>query len=188
MKIQENKYKNWKISKMSDKDLIEKKKRSLTAQKGQVTKALQRLEDTLSQPEADNDVIQELLKNLNKRYEKVEGIYDALSELIESGEQIEQMAVEIESCLAKVQETRIKAKKKMSKKPPTSSVGANTSQAHVNLPELHLPKFKGDILEFPRFCDLFSNTVDKDPKLSPVHKFTYLTGYLEDEAADVVKN
>ena len=38
---------------MSDKDLIEKKKRSLTAQKGQVTKALQRLEDTLSQPEAD---------------------------------------------------------------------------------------------------------------------------------------
>ena len=66
---------------MSDKDLIEKKKRSLTAQKGQVTKALQRLEDTLSQPEADNDVIQELLENLNKRYEKVEGIYDALSEL-----------------------------------------------------------------------------------------------------------
>ena len=122
---------------MSDKDLIEKKKRSLTAQKGQVTKALQRLEDTLSQPEADNDVIQELLENLNKRYEKVEGIYDALSELIESGEQIEQMAVEIESCLAKVQDTRIKAKKKMSKKPPpTSSVGANTSQAHVNLPEL----------------------------------------------------
>ena len=173
---------------MSDKDLIEKKKRSLTAQKGQVTKALQRLEDTLSQPEADNDVIQELLENLNKRYEKVEGIYDTLSELIESGEQIEQMAVEIESCLAKVQDTRIKAKKKMSKKPPlTSSVGANTSQAHVNLPELHLPKFKGDILEFPRFWDLFSNTVDKDPKLSPVHKFTYLTGYLEDEAADVVK-
>ena len=106
------------------------------------------------------------MENLNKRYEKIEGIYDALSELIESGEQIKQMAVEIESCLAKVQDTRIKAKKKMSKKPPpTSSVDANTSQAHVNLPELHLPKFKGDILEFPRFWDLFSNTVDKDPKL-----------------------
>ena len=44
---------------MSDKDLIEKKK-LLTTEKGQVTKALQRIEETLSQPEADNDVIQEL--------------------------------------------------------------------------------------------------------------------------------
>ena len=128
------------------------------------------------------------MEDLNKRYEKVEGIYDALSELIEPGEQIEQMAVEIESCLAKVQDTKIKAKKKMSKKPPpTSSIGTNTSQAHVNLPELHLQKFKGDILEVPRFWNLFSNIVDKDPKLSAVHKFIYLTGYLEDEVADVVK-
>ena len=69
----------------------------------------------------------------------------------------------------------------MSKKPPpTSSVGAN-------LPKLHLPKFKGNILEFPQFWDLFSNTTDEDPKLSPVKKFSYLTDYLENEEADVVK-
>ena len=70
---------------------------------------------------------------------------------------MEEMAVEIESYLAKVQDIKIKAKKKISKKPPpTSRVGANPSQAHVNLLELHLTKFKGDILEFPQFWDLSS--------------------------------
>ena len=169
--------------------MIEKKRRSLTAQKGQVTKALQRVEDSLSQEEPDSDVIEELLDILNQRYCKVELIYDALTELIDDTDQIEQLAEEIEICLAKVQDARIKAKKIINKKSPlpTSTVEATKPEPRVKLPELQLPKFKGDILEFPRFWDLFTNTVDKDPKLSEVQKFTYLTGYLEGEASDVVK-
>ena len=46
---------------------MEKKKRSLTAHKGHVTKALEKLDEMLSQPTADGDVIEELLANLNKK-------------------------------------------------------------------------------------------------------------------------
>ena len=115
-------------------------------------------------------------------------IYDALTELIET-EELQPLAVDVDNCLAKVQDARVRAKKKMKKvvAPAPSSAASSTIEAHVNLPELHLPKFKGDILEFPRFWDLFTNTVEKDPKLSAVHKFTYLSGYLTGEAAEVIK-
>ena len=97
-----------------DKDLLEKKKRSLTAHKGHVTKALEKLEEILSQPTADCDVIEELLDNLNKRFEKVEVIYDTLTELIKT-EEPQPIAVDIDNCLSEVQDARVKAKKKMKK-------------------------------------------------------------------------
>ena len=164
--------------------MAEKKKKSLSAQKGQVTKAIDKLQAALQNPETDNEVIEELLDTLNKRFSKVENLHDELSELIESEEEMEAISEEIEQYLSRVQDVKVKAKKKIGKK----SVVPSTAHAHqVKLPDIRLPKFGGDVLEWPRFWDLFTATIDEDQKLSDVHKFTYLTGQLEGEAAEVIK-
>ncbi|KAK4309817.1 hypothetical protein Pmani_018578 [Petrolisthes manimaculis] len=52
-------------------------------------------------------------------------------------------------------------------------------------PLLHssLPTFKGDLLAWPEFRDLFSVAVHDNPLYSPVEKFVQLKGHLDGEAA-----
>ena len=46
-----------------------------------------------------------------------------------------------------------------------------------------LPTFKGDILAWPEFWDLFSVAVHDNQQYSPVEKFVHLKGHLDGEAA-----
>lgn len=61
------------------------------------------------------------------------------------------------------------------------------SPSHVSLPKLQLIKFKGDISSFPTFLDMYNSIVHKNPKLTPVEKFSYLLSSLEGPPLKVVK-
>ena len=58
----------------------------------------------------------------------------------------------------------------------------------AKLPELKLPTFKGDVLDWKSFWDLFHAHVDSQSHLEPVVKFTYLQNCLEGEAKDLIKS
>ena len=63
----------------------------------------------------------------------------------------------------------------------------NVSNSHVDvkLPKLNLPKFSGDVLQWPSFWDQFSVTVH-DTNLPVVSKFTYLMSLLEGEPKQAI--
>ena len=61
----------------------------------------------------------------------------------------------------------------------------SNSPVDVKLPKLNLPKFSGDVLQWPSFWDQFSVTVH-DTDLPVVSKFTYLMSLLEGEPKQAI--
>ena len=57
----------------------------------------------------------------------------------------------------------------------------------VKLPNLQLPSFDGNVLQFQEFWDTFIATVEKNPTLSPVQKLSYLKERLRGRALDTIK-
>ena len=59
-------------------------------------------------------------------------------------------------------------------------------QPQVRLPELHIKVFKGDILEWTSFYQLFTALVGNNPALCDVQKFMYLKSFLKDEPLKLI--
>ena len=57
----------------------------------------------------------------------------------------------------------------------------------VKLLLLHLPKFSGNVLEWPAFRDVFVASVDSHKKLSNVQKFTHLRSCLSGRALKCIE-
>ena len=57
----------------------------------------------------------------------------------------------------------------------------------VKLPLLQLPKFSGNVLEWPAFHDVFVASVDSHKKLSNVQKFTHLRSCLSGRALKCIE-
>ncbi len=59
----------------------------------------------------------------------------------------------------------------------------------MEFPELPLPKFSGDYMEFPGFWDSFTALIDNNPSLTNVTKMTYLKfSCLESQPAELIKH
>ncbi len=56
----------------------------------------------------------------------------------------------------------------------------------VKLPELELPIFKGDPIEWRPFWSMFKITIHENQSLDPIYKFHYLTSHLRGEAARAI--
>ena len=55
------------------------------------------------------------------------------------------------------------------------------------LPKIELPKFNGDVTKFCSFWESFQSSVDRNPNLSTIDKFSYLKALLEGSAARSVQ-
>ena len=55
------------------------------------------------------------------------------------------------------------------------------------LPKIELPKFNGDFTKFCSFWESFQSSVDRNPNLSTIDKFSYLKALLEGSAARSVQ-
>ena len=64
---------------------------------------------------------------------------------------------------------------------------ATPRQIKPKLPKLVLPKFRGDITTFSMFIDSFESAIDKNPELSVIDKFNYLSSFVEGTAAMAIQ-
>ncbi|XP_046142514.1 uncharacterized protein LOC123987987 [Osmia bicornis bicornis] len=74
---------------------------------------------------------------------------------------------------------------------PDQPAEAGTTQAanqQSRLPDISLPKFSGDYIQWPSFFELFSSIVLKKAHLDDVERFYYLKGCLEGEPLQSVSN
>ena len=56
----------------------------------------------------------------------------------------------------------------------------------VRLPQIEILPFSGDIMTWKTFWDSFDATVNKNTRLSPIEKFTYLQGKLSHDALNTI--
>ena len=70
----------------------------------------------------------------------------------------------------------------------SSSVNGSacSSERHIRLPKLDLPKFAGDLLEFQTWFDAFTEMVHSNTEIAPSLKFRHLQGCLSGEAARMI--
>lgn len=72
-------------------------------------------------------------------------------------------------------------------KSPTATVSAVQPSHSMRLPEIPLPRFSGDLADWPVFRDRFVALVDSRSNISNIEKFYYLVSCLELEASEVIK-
>ena len=68
--------------------------------------------------------------------------------------------------------------------PPNLSSVNITS--HTRLPKQKIPSFYGDPLMFQPFWEIFDSSVNSNPNLDKIFKFSYLKGLLKDKASDAL--
>ncbi|CAG9136698.1 unnamed protein product [Plutella xylostella] len=66
--------------------------------------------------------------------------------------------------------------------------GSSCSSSKVKLPDVSLPIFDGNYLEYGPFKEMFDAMIDSDPDIQDIQKLFYLRSYLRGEALDLIKN
>ena len=67
--------------------------------------------------------------------------------------------------------------------PNLPSININS---HTRLPKQQIPSFYGDLLMFQSFWEIFDSSVNSNPNLDKISKFSYLKGLLKDKASDAI--
>ncbi|XP_030023064.2 uncharacterized protein LOC115442195 [Manduca sexta] len=60
--------------------------------------------------------------------------------------------------------------------------------SEFKLPEIQIAKFDGAYFRWLAFRDTYLSLIHNNERIKPIHKFTYLSSYLEGEAARVISN
>lgn len=66
----------------------------------------------------------------------------------------------------------------------TSPIVSTTER--VKLPKISLPHFRGNLMRWPAFWDLFNSAIHSNERLSEIDKFNYLRLLLEGTAYDAI--
>ena len=67
--------------------------------------------------------------------------------------------------------------------PNLSSININS---HTRLPRQQIPSFYGDSLMFQSFCEIFDSSVNSNPYLDKISKFSYLKDLLRDKSSNAI--
>lgn len=69
-----------------------------------------------------------------------------------------------------------------------ASANISNARRETRLPEIPLPTFSGNMLEWPVFHDCFDALIGQRTGLSDIERFYYLLGCLKDEALHTIAN
>ncbi|XP_061729385.1 uncharacterized protein LOC133534298 [Cydia pomonella] len=68
------------------------------------------------------------------------------------------------------------------------SGGCNSEHLGFKLPQIKISKFDGSYYKWMEFKDLYESLIHNNEHIKPIHKFHYLSSYLEGEASRVIAN
>jgi len=114
-----------------------------------------------------------------------EEIYDNLDKDDEFDQELDE-ATEFELEIRRLEE-RIKSTL-TSTQPQTRKnlTDESNEKTSVRLPRLEIKKFGGEPTEWQQFYETFNSAIHNNNKISDIEKFTYLKGYLSNEAATAI--
>ena len=135
--------------------------------------------ETLAKLKQQTKLKKEELSKINEEIE-------ALTSLEKYGEEIEESITfteEIDNCVFEldkmVKKTFNSQRINTAKKKPGWNLHPPAKKAR--LPKLEMPTFRGEVLSFPSYWELFDGNINSLTTLTSVHKFSYLKTTLEGE-------
>jgi len=145
--------------------------------------------DPSEQPTSLLDFRQEELPLINRKFDTIQSEIELLATdepdvAEEERERFENNYFELRS---KIQEL-INADKLHNTTGQDNSFGNTSIRQRIQLAPIPLPKFNGNIQDWPSFYDIFKAMVHHDESLSPSQKFYYLRSSLTNQALDLVKS
>ena len=174
----------------------------LTKIKNNITQLLDISDLGESEEKAFYDSLNELVNELNDRIYELEKFDNAcmldldddqIEDAVNEADAIFQSAKDVRRlAMTKIHELDVKFKSSDEATNRNSNASENEisistkTKVDVKLPKLELPKFGGDVLEWPSFWDRFSVAVDNSD-LPAVNKFVYLDSLLYGEAKETIK-
>ena len=167
---------------------MEKLKRSRTAARGWATRTCNTLQNALSDENPDLFELKELKTECEQRVIALDEAQSAFELELSETELLKD--IEEASCfrdgISKVMRLAAKLLAGAEEREGGYGAGSGGGQSSLRLPRLDLPKFSGDVLEWPNFWESFQASVDNKPELTDVSKFTYLRSLLKEEAAQCI--
>ena len=161
-------------------------KKVRSASKGWLTRAINDLHVVIDKAESDKFEYQDALEELNKRLDNLEQAQAQVESLTELDD-LEQEIASVANIFSEARILRTIANRKLSKfqdeseSDHQSSSSAKGYISNIKLPKLELPKFHGNVSEWPSWWDQFQATIDTS-NLPTVTKMTYLQGLLVGDA------
>ena len=152
-----------------------------------VTKAIHAVEQVLDKEDSDRIDIEEVLKKLNERENKLREAQDAVETLQEEDE-IEADIEEASDYDDRIRAVRATATKKLLSfsGDTASNAGSASSVSSAKLPKLELSKFDGDYTTWQTFWDDFVANVDS-LEVADINKFSYLWSLLVGDARKAIE-
>ena len=156
---------------------LAKCKRSFTAYKGHLTRAVENSELLLQASTIDLEEIRNTIERLKQRWTNYETAYEKIESLLIEGDikegEIDSMQEEFYEQEAKYQNQLAQLRSKVNVN--TVKIGSDPSDAVVTvlkpkLPAIKIPVFSGDIIEYESFIDQFEAQIGGRSDLEPVTK------------------
>jgi hypothetical protein len=165
---------------------------ALKRQWGQVAKKIELMVGKVASLVTDVNVSQGEVemnqKELLEQYHKYKGLQDTLERETTEAQELDELLQEWEKIYSAVTKAGGQLGDAVTRHNLSMSLGTHgTSTPSPNrghprkakLPDLKLPTFSGNVLEFSSFWDTFRSVVDKNEELEPSQKLSYLKGAIE---------
>ena len=176
---------------------LKTKQKSRVAVRGWCTRKSKTLDTLLqSKPPVSAAVLEDAIQEFDLQLEQLDVVQSELQFLIEDETEMLADLDDAADFRDNVRKNRILAVEKLNTllaaaqplptTPPASSSGdISTALAEVKLPKLELKKFRGDILEYEAWWDVFL-LIHESTTIPTISKFVYLKSCLEGEAAQAI--
>ena len=185
-------------------DHLKRKRRTRGGHCSFIKKTFGKVKGMLSNPERDRGTLYNRKSSLEEQLAVVQALDNEILRLLENADETEEAAISNEIEEAGVLRADIKAAMKLLGEMLHEQKGSDESESNgeqatlsvtdvssaksvrVRLPKLEIQKFDGKIERWQEFWDSFKSSVDENPALSDVDKFSYLRGLLKDQTRDSI--
>lgn len=131
---------------------------------------------------------------LSSEFETVQGRIEVLNDSELDSELTERDNIEqdLTICIATAQDIASKYVATNNEKFDSNSSNSHhcpqSQNVSFKLPQIQVPKFDGSFYRWIQFRDMFISLIHDNDRIQPIHKFHYLSSYLEGDASRVISN
>lgn len=152
--------------------------------RGGVRSIFTKIHERITKLDKDTEEFEKGFVQLGHLNSRLETLNDEILDLIDEDEDIES---EIENASLYTSKFLLIKRKVDCKDDRYQDNSKGRKKLNVRLPEIKMPTFDGDCLQFISFLELFTNCIDARNDISDIEKFSYLKNLLKGEAARAIE-
>ena len=164
---------------------LAQKKRSRSGHRGSLTKTINDAEADLTTDPPDQTVLAALEMSIREKLTVLDNLDTEIWDKLDTDDAVAEDIQQSDTIKRTAHTVLVRIKQLNSSVAPAHRPAA-ASTSSVKLPKLMICPFRGDPTKWTTFWDSFQTTVDKNPSLSGVEKFSYLKSFIQGPALEAI--